>query len=67
VRDADGLRRLLDAPHDLVRLIAAHALLREETRGAHVRADFPATDPALDRRHVVSPRSAAPPVLESWA
>jgi L-aspartate oxidase len=67
VRDADGLRRLLDAPHDLVRLIAAHALLREETRGAHVRADFPATDTALDRRHAVSAGDGAPPGFESWA
>jgi L-aspartate oxidase len=67
VRDPDGLRRLLDAPHDLVRLIAAHALLREETRGAHVRADFPATDAALDGRHVVSPGDGGPPRFESWA
>jgi len=67
VRDADGLHRLLDAPHGLVRLIAAHALLREETRGAHVRADFPHTDPALDRRHTVSAVGAGPPVFETWA
>jgi L-aspartate oxidase len=67
VRDADGLRRLLDAPHDLVRLIAAHALLREETRGAHVRTDFPATDAALERRHTVTAAGADGPAFELWA
>ena len=45
--------RLLDDPHPLARLVAACALPREESRGAHARADFPATDPALDERHSV--------------
>jgi L-aspartate oxidase len=67
VRDAAGLRRLLDAPHDLVRLIAAHALLRQETRGAHIRADFPATETALDRRHTVTAGGTEGPVFEPWA
>ena len=31
--------------------IAASALERRETRGCHLRADFPATDPALDSHH----------------
>jgi len=53
VRTAEGLTRLLDAPHPLVRLIASNALLRTETRGAHCRADFPERDPALDHRHAV--------------
>ncbi|GIW20955.1 MAG: L-aspartate oxidase [Chloroflexota bacterium] len=53
VRDADGLRALLDADHPLVRLVAAAALARRESRGCHVRADAPEPDPAFDRRHVV--------------
>ena len=46
-RDAAGLRELADDPHPLARLIAACALHREESRGAHRRSDFPRLDPAL--------------------
>lgn len=53
VREADGLGRLLNADHPLVRLVAAAALARRESRGCHVRADFPQADPAFDRRHIV--------------
>ncbi|MFN8175341.1 MAG: FAD-dependent oxidoreductase [Solirubrobacteraceae bacterium] len=66
VRDADGLRRLLDDPHPLARLVAACALAREESRGAHQRADFPATDSALDARHVVV-GAVGPPALRRWS
>ncbi len=52
-RDAAGLRALLDDPYPLARLIAASALAREETRGAHMRTDFPERDPGLDHRHAV--------------
>ena len=53
VRTREGLGRLLGDPHPLARLIAACALQREESRGAHQRADFPAVDPALDHEHAV--------------
>jgi L-aspartate oxidase len=51
VRDAQGLSRLADDPHPLARLIALSALERRESRGCHLRSDFPDTDRALDRRH----------------
>jgi L-aspartate oxidase len=53
VRSREGLGRLLQDPHPLARLIARSALAREESRGAHMRSDFPQRDPALDHRHVV--------------
>ncbi|MCX6390185.1 MAG: FAD-dependent oxidoreductase [Actinomycetes bacterium] len=51
VRDAAGLSLLLDDPHPLTRLIAASALERRESRGAHRRSDFPEADPRLDGAH----------------
>ena len=66
-RDADGLRTLARRePHPLVRLVAACALAREESRGAHLRRDFPQRKPALDEHHTVV-RGADAPVLEHWA
>jgi len=65
-RDADGLRTLLEDPHPLVRLVGACALAREESRGAHLRRDFPERDRALDEHHTVI-RAADAPVLEHWA
>jgi len=52
-RTAASLRSMLDDPYPLTRLIAASALAREESRGAHRRADFPGRDGALDHRHLV--------------
>jgi len=63
-RDADGLRPLLDDPHPLARLVATSALFREESRGAHARADFPEPDPTLDERHTVVDNGA--PRLVHW-
>jgi L-aspartate oxidase len=67
VRDRAGLEALLGEPHELVRLIAAHALLREETRGAHMRSDFPDADPALEGRHTVTAGDDGVPAFELWA
>ena len=65
IRDAAGLERLREAPHLLTRLIAAGALARTESRGAHFRADRPNEDPAL-AGHVVH-RPGQEPVLERWS
>jgi L-aspartate oxidase len=64
-RTAESLRTLLDDPYPLTRLIAASALAREESRGAHRRADFPGRDAALDHRHLV-PASNVHRAYESW-
>jgi L-aspartate oxidase len=65
-RSAEGLRRLLDDPHPLARLVAASALGREESRGAHARSDFPASDPELDHNHSVIATGAATSTFVKW-
>jgi L-aspartate oxidase len=52
-RDAAGLRQLQLSEGLLPRLLADAALLREESRGAHFRSDFPDSDPRLDGVHTV--------------
>jgi L-aspartate oxidase len=52
-RTRESLRQLLDDPHPLARLIAACALHREESRGAHQRLDFPDLEPTFDHSHTV--------------
>ena len=65
-RDAEGLRPLLDDPHPLARLVARCALFREETRGAHARADHPDLDAALAGRHTVVDAGSDAPRLDAW-
>jgi L-aspartate oxidase len=65
-RDGAGLRALLEDEDPLVRLIAAAALAREESRGAHQRRDFPALDPGFDGRHVILAGPGGPTVAE-WS
>jgi L-aspartate oxidase len=65
-RTREGLAALAADRHPLARLIAAGALSRQETRGSHVRVDFPDADPALDRCHAVIPGGSAEPRFERW-
>ena len=64
-RTGEGLRKLLQDLHPLVRLIARSALAREESRGAHQRADFPELNPELDGRHVTL-AGGEQPLLSLW-
>ena len=65
IRSAEGLGRLLDSPHPLVREIAACGLAREESRGVHFREDFPVESQAYAGHFVVRP--GAEPELEPWS
>jgi L-aspartate oxidase len=65
-RTASGLTELTRDPHPLARLAAVSALTREESRGAHARAEFPAPDPGLDGRHTVIAASGNAPEFASW-
>jgi len=64
VRTRAGLQSLLNDPHPLARLIALCALQREESRGAHQRADFPHSDPALNHHHAVVGADERPRLAE---
>jgi L-aspartate oxidase len=65
-RTAEDLEELRNDPHPLARLVAASALAREETRGAHARAEFPDPDPALDGRHTVLSAGSETPEFVGW-
>jgi L-aspartate oxidase len=65
-RDAPRLTELLGDPYPLARLVAASALAREETRGAHGRAEFPDPDPALDHMHTLLDPDSETPRFEPW-
>jgi len=53
MRRPEQLEQLLADPYPLAAAIAACALERQESRGGHLRADFPALDPELDGAHLV--------------
>ncbi|HEY6730876.1 MAG TPA: FAD-dependent oxidoreductase [Solirubrobacterales bacterium] len=53
MRNPDDLARLIRNPYPLARAIGASALGRRESRGGHLRRDYPETDPRLDGIHIV--------------
>ena len=53
MRRPEQLEQLLADPYPLAAAIATCALERQESRGGHLRADFPALDPELDGVHLV--------------
>jgi L-aspartate oxidase len=53
LRRPEQLRELVDDPYPLAAGIARAALERQESRGGHLRTDFPHIDPALDGIHIV--------------
>jgi L-aspartate oxidase len=74
-RDGAGLQELAGDEHPLVRLIAAGALARTESRGAHQRTDFPDRDPSFEHRHitlgaigerVLTQPASGEPAIELW-
>jgi len=65
IRNAAGLRRLLEAPHPLACLVAENALAREESRGVHFRDDFPVESDAFVGHFVVHP--GREPELQQWS
>ncbi|MDX6602570.1 MAG: L-aspartate oxidase [Solirubrobacterales bacterium] len=52
-RSPERLRELLADPYPLAGAIATSALERQESRGGHLRSDFPGLDPELDGVHLV--------------
>lgn len=53
LRRPEHLEQLLGDEYPLASAIAASALERCESRGGHLRADFPHADPDLDGIHLV--------------
>lgn len=65
-RTNENLERLQADPYPLARLVAASALHRHETRGAHGRAEYPGTDRALDDHHTILDPDTETPRFETW-
>jgi L-aspartate oxidase len=65
-RSAEGLEPLLTDPHPLARLIARSALEREESRGVHMRIDYPERQAQLDGKHVVAPSTEGQLDWQLW-
>jgi L-aspartate oxidase len=66
-RDEAGLRHLLDTEaHPLARLVAASALARQESRGAHLRSDFSDIDRGLDGYHSIVTAGGTDVMHEAW-
>jgi L-aspartate oxidase len=53
LREAQGLERLTEDAYPLAAAIAACALERRESRGGHLRTDYPGLDHDLDGVHLV--------------
>jgi L-aspartate oxidase len=53
MRTAARLEELRSDPYPLATAIATCALEREESRGGHLRSDFPSIDPTLDGTHIL--------------
>jgi L-aspartate oxidase len=66
LRDAARLEALEDDEYPLARAVATGAAERRESRGGHLRTDFPEPDPELDGVHLIhSPGGGIR--RESWA
>jgi L-aspartate oxidase len=59
LRSAEALRRVTPATPGLAGLVLRSALLREESRGAHVRTDHPTEDPRWAGQEVVARLAAS--------
>jgi L-aspartate oxidase len=66
VRDDDRLAELTSDPYPLAAAIATCALQRRESRGGHLRSDFPGIDHDLDGAHIVH-EPGGETRIEKWA